>query len=286
MAKLLSNYSGPVPNGDVELFTQVVVGDVQTDAPVLLLSEAEAPSSRWPLSLINALNDLGCPVIMFDTRDVGRSTWTVEPYGIDELVRDAEAVLTNFDVESAHVFGRSMGGIIAQGLALDVPQRVRSLTLVSTTPGSREDFGFPEQWLIDRMTERLYGDVPEGVVARVEWVIDQLEWFSGPLFEFDRVDAARAVYTEVTEMWRGQNNHGLAVVDAPDRFAELARVAVPTMVVHGTADPVYPVAHGQALAEQVPTAELHLIEGLGHDLPERFLPQLVDLFDRLRRSAG
>lgn len=283
MLKPLSNYSGLVRNGETELFAQVFVGDIQVDHPVLLLSEAEAPSTRWPTSLIEGLNGLGCAVIVFDTRDIGRSTWTEETYDLDDLVGDARAVLSHLEVESAHVVGRSMGGIIAQSLALDAPERVRSLSLVSTTPGSREDFGLPEQWLIDRMTERLYGDVPTGVAARVEWVIDQLEWFSGPLFDFDRVDAARAVYAEVSEMWRGQNGHGRAVVDAPNRFGELERLAVPAMVIHGTADPVYPVAHGQALAERLPGAELHLIEGLGHDLPERFLPQLLAMFNELRQ---
>ena len=278
-----------VSNGSVDLFVEVSAALNPVDsggaAPVLLLSEAEAPSSRWPTALIDGLTTLGSAVIRFDTRDVGRSSWVEEPYGMGDLVGDAIAVLDHFEVESAHVIGRSMGGIVAQHLALDAPERLESVSLISTTPGRREDFGLPEPWLIDRMSARLFEEPPVGIVARVEWVIDQLEWFSGPLFDFDRTQAARAVFSEVTEMWRGQNGHGLAVVEAPDRFDELASISVPSMVVHGTADPVYPVEHGQALASQLAGSQLHLIEGLGHELPDRFLPALIELFARFRESA-
>lgn len=277
-----------VNNGDVELFVEIDAASADgsgTAAPILLLSEAEAPSSRWPADLIDGLANLGSPVIRFDTRDVGRSSWVEGPYGMADLVGDAIAVLDHLDIHAAHVIGRSMGGIVAQHLAMDAPERLESVSLISTTPGRREDFGQPEQWLIEQMSERLFTEPPDGVVARVEWVIDQLEWFSGPLFDFDRRQAARTVFPEVTEMWRGQNGHGLAVVEALDRFDELASVTVPSMVVHGTADPVYPVEHGQALASQLPDSQLHLIEGLGHELPDRFLPALIDLFVALRAST-
>ncbi len=281
----LSNTSGRIDNGGVELFVDLRAAAAPAGDVVLLLSEAEAPSTRWPESFIEGLAALGCAVIRFDTRDIGRSSWLEEPYGMDDLVADARFVLDSFDVASAHIFGRSMGGIVAQRLAMDSPERVTSLSLFSSTPGRREEFGLPERWLVELMTERLYGDPPEGVVERVEWVIDQLEWFSGPLFDFDRVVAARAVFAEVSEMWRGPNGHGHAVVEAEDRFDELPLITAKSMVVHGTADPVYPVAHGQALAEQLERASLTLIEGLGHELPARFVPQLVDLFARLRERA-
>lgn len=284
----LSNTSELVNNGDVQLYVDVsasrVSAETDSGAPVLLLSEAEAPSTRWPSALIDDLNAAGCDVIRFDTRDVGRSTWVDEPYHVSDMVGDAIAVLDHFAVGSAHVVGRSMGGIVAQHFALDAPQRVETLALISTTPGRREEFGLPDQWLIDAMSARLFDDPPTAVVARVEWVIDQLEWFSGPLFDFDRTHAARNVFGEVSEMWRGQNGHGLAVVEAPDRFDELPSISVPTVVVHGTADPVYPVAHGQGLAAQLGAAKLHLIEGLGHELPDRFLPQLIEILLELRES--
>lgn len=279
-----SDSSVLVANGDVELFVRSLTPEVGEGPPILLLSEAEAASTRWPSEFLEGLLGLGCEVIIFDTRDVGRSTWVEETFGIDDLVSDALAVLDHLDLTTAHVFGRSMGGIVAQHLALDAPERVASLSLLSTTPGRREDIGLPEQWLIDNMTHRLFGEQPLGTAQRVEWVVDQLEWFAGPLVPFDRVDAARAVWREVAEYWRGPNGHGTAVVEAVDRFDELALITVPAMVVHGTVDPVYPVAHGQALAERLPNATLFLIEGLGHELPPHFVSPLVELFAQFRGS--
>lgn len=281
----LSNSTRRISNGDVELYTEVTAPTRESGAPVLLLSEAEAPSSRWPEVFVDGLVAAGSAVVRFDTRDTGRSSWVDEAYAMEDLVGDALAVLDDLGVSKAHLVGRSMGGIVAQYLAMDSPDRVASLTLISTTPGRREQYGLPEDWLIDRMSQRLFEDAPVGVVARVEWIIDQLEWFSGPLFDFDRPAAAREVYGEVTEMWRGHNGHGHAVVDSPDRFDELAKLSVPTVVIHGTADPVYPVGHGQALAEQIPNGRLHLIEGLGHELPDRFLPQLLELIIALQGSV-
>lgn len=278
----LTNSSGHIANGTVELFTEVIAPDRQAGAPVLLLSEAEAPSTRWPASLIDGLVNSGVAVIKFDTRDVGRSTWVDEEYRIDDLAGDARHVLDELQVDSAHVIGRSMGGIVAQHLALESPERVGALTLISTTPGRRQDIGGPEDWLIERMSKRLFEPTPVDLVERVDWVVDQLEWFSGPLFDFDRKAAAREVYGEVSDMWRGQNGHGFAVVDAPDHFDSLPTVTTPTIVIHGTADPVYPVAHGQVLASQIPTARLHLIEGLGHELPDRFVPQLLEILTGFR----
>jgi len=279
-----SNSARRISNRDVQLFTEVTAPTQELGAPVLLLSEAEAPSSRWPEVFVDGLVAAGSAVVRFDTRDTGRSSWVDEAYAMEDLVGDALAVLDDLGIREAHLVGRSMGGIIAQHLTMDSPDRVASLTLISTTPGRREEYGLPEDWLIDRMSQRLFEDAPVGVVARVEWIIDQLEWFSGPLSDFDRPTAARDVFAEVTEMWRGQNGHGLAVVDAQDRFSELAAMSTPTIVIHGTADPVYPVGHGQALAEQIPNARLHLIEGLGHELPDRFLPQLLELIIALQGS--
>jgi len=216
-------------------------------------------------------------VIWFDTRDCGRSTYLDEPYELEDLMLDAAAVLDAFEVERAHVLGRSMGGQVAQQLALAMPQRVESLTLLSTTPGHREEFGLPEEWLLDKMSARLFNDPPLDDHGRAEWVVEQQQWFSGPVFEFDREQWIAAAAVEVAQCWRGPNGHGAAVVDAPDIANYLERIMVPSLIIHGTADPVYPVPHAQALAERLANSQLVLVEGLGHELPEEFVGQLIDL---------
>lgn len=270
-----------VPNGEIELHVEALLPDASvanvTEAPIVLLSEAEAPSSRWPKMLLRGLAQLAGGVIWFDTRDCGRSSHVEFEYAMEDLMVDVLLVLDAFDCASAHVLGRSMGGQIAQQLGLAMPDRVESLTLLSTTPGRREDLGMPAEWLIDKMTERLFADPPLDVSGRADWLVDQQQWFSGPVFGFDRPSALVAANDEASACWRGPNGHGAAVVEAPDIFDYLEHIEAPALIIHGTADPVYPVPHAQALAERLPNAQLELIEGLGHELPDAFVSHLLEL---------
>ncbi len=231
---------------------------------MLLLSPAEAPSSRWPYQLFGGLGAVA-DVIGFDTRDSGLSEDAGEPYGLDDLVDDAVAVLDHAGVTTAHVIGASMGGMVAQKLALAAPKRVRSLSLVATTAGPRDDLPPPEPWLVERMAERLFGGPPTDPVDRVEYIVAQQEWFAGR-DGFDRVVAERAAVSEVSTHWRDASGHGHAVVEAGEWWESLGRIEVPTRVFHGTHDPVYPIEHGFELAARIPNAKLDVIDGLGHEI--------------------
>ncbi len=282
----LQHRTRPVAHGAISLHTESLLpaGGVR-DSPVVLLSEAEEPSSRWPIELLSSLAERTGGAVWFDTRDIGRSSWVDEPYDIIDLMADALTVMDAHDVGSAHLVGRGMGGQIAQQLALALPDRVSSLTLISSTPGRREEFGMPEEWLVDKMSERLFAEPPTDPHELAEWMVQQLEWFNGPVFPFDRDAALARAASEIDHGWRGPNGHGTAVVDAPDIVDFLGNLLVPALVLHGTSDPVYPVEHGQGLADRIPNAELVLIEGMGHELPTSFVPQLVSLFEE-RILAG
>lgn len=260
----------PTWSGRITGLWTEIFGDVTDSVPALLLSEAEAPSSRWPDELIAELCEVTGAVIRFDTRDAGRNQPSATPYSLDDLADDAIAVLDDTGADRAHVIGRSMGGMVAQLLALHHAGRVASLTLVSTTAGASSALPGPEPWLVDRMADRLFGDRPETVEERAEWIVEQLEWFSGRRYDFDRRSALVAAAAEVEAMWHHDCAHGDAVVDAPARYEQLGGIAAPTLVVHGTADPVYPPDHGFALAEGIPDARLELVEGLGHEVPAAF----------------
>ena len=274
-----------VRNGEIELYAEAYLPvHAAEEAPVILLSEAEAPSSRWPDELLRGIAERAGGAIWFDTRDSGRSSWVDEHFGMEDLMADVLVVLDAFEVDVAHVFGRSMGGQIAQLLALAVPDRVESLMLLSTTPGHREELGMPAEWLVDKMTERLFDDAPPDLAGRANWLVEQWEWFAGPVFGFDRTAALEDAADEVATRWRGPNGHGLAVVEAPDIIEHLGDIAAPATIIHGTADPVFPVEHGHELHRRLPHATLHLIEGLGHELPKAFTPQLLDILFPLRRK--
>lgn len=262
-------------DGPIEVAADFVDG-TDDAPPALLLSAAEEPASRWPHALIEALAARCGGVVSFDTRGIGRNRSVRPGYGLDDLATDACAVLDQFGVERAHVIGRSMGGMVAQLLALDSPQRVASLTLVSTSAGPDDRVGGPAEWFLEAMSQRLLEGPPDAPVERVGWIVEQLRWFAGPRFEFDEAEAEQAAVEIVSDWWHDEVGHGHAVVEAAPRYNRLAELSQPTLVVHGTADPVYAVAHGQALAEGIPHAEIVLVEGLGHEFPAAFVPQFID----------
>lgn len=272
----------------VQLFAERFAVDTSFDrsTAVLLLSAAEAPSTRWPPELIESFTAEIGQVIRFDTRDSGRSSDADHGYTLDDLSADAVGVIDHFGVQTVHVVGRSMGAMVAQVLALEHAKRVLTLSLLSSTAGLSDAHGTPAPWFVERMAERLLCGPPVSHEERIEWIVEQQTWFAGGRYRFDRDDAMGWASAEVDAFWHDDVGHGRAVVESESRYHRLQEIECPAMIVHGTADPVYPVAHGQALAAGIPSSELHLVEQLGHELPDAFAPELADLLIRFwRRSA-
>jgi pimeloyl-ACP methyl ester carboxylesterase len=227
-------------------------------------------------------------VIRYDHRDTGQSVSYPpgEPgYIGDDLTDDAVGVLDGFGVERAHLVGISMGGGIAQEIALDHPDRVASLTLISTSIAVPHDLDLPG------MTEE--GRTAFGELEAPDWSDREAVIEYGVAFE--RACAGRSPHFDeerTRELWgrvvdrttnieAGFTNHDL-IHDAETRSRPpLSTLAVPTLVVHGTLDPLFPPAHGAALANQIPGAELLTLEDVGHGLPrsawEVVLPAILEL---------
>ncbi len=271
-----------VQRGSIELAASV--HGPSAGPAVLLISPADAPAFRWTAAYVDALTGLGARVVRFDHRDVGASTAVpdTDPYTLADLAADAVAVLESAAVDRAHIVGRSMGGMVGQLLALDHPDLVASLTMVGTTPAMGDDsLSGPSDDLVDKIAWRLFDGPPASRAERVAWLVDGYRNFAGPRFPFEtRLQRALAL-REVDECWRPETGHGVAVGASPGRLDRLDQIEVPTTIVHGTADPVFGVDHAVALADGIAGAELRLIEGLGHELPDAFAPTLVAEVRRL-----
>jgi pimeloyl-ACP methyl ester carboxylesterase len=274
--------------------------DVHLDGPadgdtVLLVSGLGQQRLAWPPELRDALHGAGFRTVAVDNRDVGRSTvlpgevialprgadgWPLPPYGLATMAADLVGALDHLAVERAHVVGVSMGGMIAQHLAFGHPERVRTLTSVMSTTGARR-VGTPHR----RVRWVLTTPPPTDRAAYVTHAVGLAGAIGSPgLVDDVRVRALAAAAWERGVHPQGTARQFLAIRGDGDRTERLATVDAPTLVVHGSEDPLIDVSGGHATADAVPGAQLVLIDGMGHDLPVPLLPQLLDpLLGHLRR---
>jgi pimeloyl-ACP methyl ester carboxylesterase len=240
------------------------------DPPILLVMGMGGSMLWWEDGFCRRLAGGGRCVVRYDHRDTGRSV-TYEPgrpgYTAHDLVADAAGVLDAYGIPAAHVVGVSMGGALAQLLALAFPDRVLSLVLVSTSPAIAGNRRLPPA--TDRFA-RFAATVDvdwsdEGAV--VEYLVDYARVLAGGRRPFDEAairDLARRDVERARD-FRAAQNHG-ALADGERPRDRLSAIAAPTLVVHGTADPMFPLAHGEALAEEIPAARLLPLEVAGHGI--------------------
>ena len=214
------------------------------------------------------LADGGRFVLRYDHRDTGRSV-TYEPgkpqYTGGDLLLDAVGILDGYGITSAHVIAVSAGGALAQLLALDHPDRVRSLTLVSTSPAVGGDRGLPPPTeSLERFLSGAQVDWSDRESV-IEYLVEYSRVLSGGERPFDETSARDLVSRDVLRArnFASARNHDLIANDERDG-GPISSIAVPTLVIHGTADPMFPSRHGEALAEEIPGARLLTLEGAGH----------------------
>jgi pimeloyl-ACP methyl ester carboxylesterase len=258
------------------------------DPALLLIMGAAGSMDRWEEPFCEQLAAAGRHVIRYDHRDTGGSTtWPPgEPgYGGDDLLADAVGVLDHLGVDRAHVVGLSMGGGLAQELAVRHPGRVRTLTLMSTTLAGS---GGPE---LPPMSDEL------AIVFSGEDAPEPPDWGDREaaiayLLEAERPYAGARGIDEpaMRELLGRMLDRSPSPASGDNHFAieqgegithdQITEIAAPTLVVHGTHDPLFPPAHGEALAAAIPGARLLLVEGLGHELPrwawDDVLPALIE----------
>ncbi|MFD8858641.1 alpha/beta fold hydrolase [Streptomyces vinaceus] len=245
-------------------------------APALLLvSGAEATMDWWDEEFVARLVDGGRYAVRYDTRDTGRSTtWPVgaPAYTQADLVGDAVGVLDGLGIGAAHVVGISMGGGIAQRLGVDHPRRVATLTLISTTPGGPGGPGHPGLPPMSDALAKTFAEPAEAPdwtdrEAVVAYFLAAERAFAGTI----PVDEGRLRRTAGRAFDRSPvpaaaGNHWM-IEDGPPVRDRLGSVTAPTLVLHGTADPLFPYAHAEALAREIPGARLVPLPGMGHQMP-------------------
>jgi pimeloyl-ACP methyl ester carboxylesterase len=265
--------------------------------PVLLIMGLGGPMFWWEDDFCQGLADRGFRVVRYDNRDVGRSQSGAAParlipaylrrstpeYSLEDMAADAAGLLRHLGIDRAHVVGVSMGGMIAQLLAIRHPELVRSLVSMMSTTGSRKVGRISAKVLV-----RMFRKIPEREDAYIARNIEGFARIGSPRYFESNLERQQARARRTFAY--GLNPAGTmrqlaAIVHAPDRTAELAGIRVPTTVVHGTTDPLVHVSGGKATARAIPGAELVLIPGMGHDMPRELWPVLLDAIERTANRA-
>jgi 3-oxoadipate enol-lactonase len=241
--------------------------------PLLLIQGMTGHSLHWGEPLLCAL-ERDFEVVAYDHRGVGRSAPYESPFTIVDLAADAAALLEALDVDRAHVLGISMGGMVAQELAIAAPERVRTLTLGATYcggPGSQ----FTEDRVVNDLAMAiLSGDADRRI--RTGWAFNVSPQFASGEGNFERFLEVALAYPVPLPMVIAQ----MQAIMGHDTSARLGEIAAPTLVVHGTADQMLVAANGELVASLIPGSRLELLDGVGHlffwEQPERVAELLVE----------
>ncbi|MBS0520938.1 MAG: alpha/beta fold hydrolase [Proteobacteria bacterium] len=259
----------------------------------------------WPDSLFEGLAEKGFRVIRFDNRDVGLSTdfgaWGMPdipaaiqkamsgqkveaPYLLKDMAADAIGLLDALGIDRAHMVGASMGGMIAQIMAAQYPERTRSLVSIYSTSGRPGlPIGKPEA--LAMLGSSPAGDTRED---RVQHGIKLRRVIAGSGYPPDEAELRTFVERNVDRRWypEGSARHYLSVIASGDRVEMLKTVKVPTLVLHGEEDPLLPVECGRDVARLVPGAEIETFSGWGHDFPKVLVPTLIDRIGGFCKAAS
>lgn len=267
------------------------------DPTMLLIMGAGASMVLWEETFCHQLADTGHFVIRFDNRDVGKTTCCppgTPNYSMQDMADDAVAVLDEYGIEKANIVGASMGGMITQLVGLNHPSRVRSLVPIMSSPNPGA--------VTDVMAGNDSADTlspPTAEVLAVAMAAGSLDWsnreavlenrltmyktLAGTAYPFDEPTRRALLGREIDRAVNpaSSQNHGL-VVGLTDRWHQrLGEIKHPTLVIHGTEDPILPMDHGEAIARRIPGAKLLRLPGVGHEVPNGVLdiviPAIVDI---------
>ena len=276
------------PANGIEIVYQEM-GDPDGE-PLLLVMGLATQMIAWHPDFCGLLAERGFRVIRFDNRDIGRSTKitaagvpsrldmlagrrATAPYLLFDMARDSFGLMDHLGIGSAHVAGASMGGMIAQTMAINNPARVRSMTSIMSTTG-RRFIGMPTI----KAFGILFGGPPKGRDQVIERAVGTFKVIGSPAYPFEEErirEIAAASYD------RGHSAAGVArqlhaILASGDRTPALEDLVVPTTVIHGSADVLIRPSGGRATAKAIPGAHLKIFDGMGHDLPQALWPEFVD----------
>lgn len=284
---------------------------VEGGEPILMIAGTGMQLIDWPEELIDGLVERGLRVTSYDHRDIGLSTRLDDaeapdpvaiaialeagapapiPYSLSDMAMDAVGLMDALGIERAHVVGVSMGGAIAQLVAIDFPARVRSLTLIGSDSGNPERAGTGNFEVFATLPPPPEPNDRDGVL---DYQVEVVKVLGSPAYPTDEAEIRARVRRAMDRAYDPvalQRQQTVSLVghleSAEYRYDNLENIRAPTAVIHGAADPLVPVEAASDIAERVPNVELHVVQGLGHDLPAALVPTFLDAITSVTRKAS
>ena len=260
--------------------------------PILLIQGSGAQGMLWPEQFCEELANNGYYVIHYDHRDTGQSFYTdynKNPYQLKDLMEDAKLILDTLQLKKADLIGSSMGGYIAQLFGIHYPERVSTLTLMMTSLlsislehailGSNDPspLPLPTQQLINSLLE--IGPVPQTKEGLKNYMLSIWSAYNGKSIPFDtmRWDSLAKTWIARSKNLSASANHKFAVsASSFNRENELKKLQVPTLIIHGSIDPFFPIEHAYALQKAISSSSLMIVEKMGHLFQEAFIPIVME----------
>lgn len=252
---------------------------------VLLINGLGSQMTRWPEAFCKLLTDRGLRVLRMDNRDTGKSSWLPgKIYRLEDMAKDCMAVLDAAGVKRAHIAGVSMGGMIAQMVAVGHPDRTLSLTSIMSNTGNPSAPPAPAIGVLTTPAPNPETDWEAFVAHGVR----NARTIGSPKYPWTEEYIRNRVESEYRRAYNptGVQRQMAAVMATGDRRDKLRALKVPTVVLHGREDPLVPLPGGEETAATIPGAELRVIDGMGHDLPPGLYATFVDAIMRAVERAS
>lgn len=259
---------------------------------VVLIMGAGAQMISWPDEFCERMISKGIQILRFDNRDTGLSShlhdapepdfigamkgdFSSASYSLSDMAADVIGLIDALELDKVHLVGASMGGMIAQTIAIEYPSRVKSLTSIMSTTGSPL-VGQPDYPALSNLGEPPYTDKQ----AYVDWRVRSLKAIGSPVYEFDETSSRKiaAISWDRDHDANSIIRQSIAVLKSGDRTSKLRELNVPALVIHGDADKMIHVSGGVATASAIPGAKLKVFEGMGHGFPKELWSEMIDLF--------
>ena len=289
LPELLPGQSGLAKNGNIKIAYEILEGQNCKDINILLINGLSQTLLEWPSYFYNPLLEAGYRVIRYDNRGVGESDWMLNwgennKYTLNEMATDGIAILNHLEIDKAHIIGSSMGGMICQQMAINFPNRILSLTSIMSTgfyfdnklTDVPKSFAIKILKLIFRHKKSM-GKIETKI--KFQYAIRQILKGKGD-YELDTKTILHQFYYEIKNRngynSKANDQHGYAIKKSGSRYEELKKLNVSSLIIHGTDDTLILVNHAKKYAPMIPNSTSLILDGMGHDIPEKYKPLILE----------